>query len=225
MHRIVLLVLLACGHLHGMEYRVVQSATYNKQKNFTKLVHELAEQANKTTEYIATQFGTPIAKQYIDLLNELTRALSGNPFFKSRSIHEIIADGVDLNYTSDNHLPVLFCVIELGARPQTLTILSFLLRNGADIHITHPQEGTILDYAYKILFKVYVCFGSEQRKTTEDIFRFLIKIYCRSLSKDERKEIKGHYKEALLPKEDCSYLEMVIEKKELQRQLKKQKNS
>lgn len=179
---------------------------YGEQKEFTKLVHILAKKFNKSTVAIATAFATSTSKHYLTLVNQLDSAF----YWGSTSrVPSIIEQDVDVNYTKDdpNQPPILFLAIQLGGpSQQTLEIIKLLLKHGANIHDTHPKEGTIVKYTQHVRFGLYSFYGIEDRLALDTLMKLILKTFCESLNEDERKKINEEYgsKRNLLSEEQIS---------------------
>jgi hypothetical protein len=114
----------------------------NNIKSFTVLVHILANKYNSSTRNVAHKFGTPIAKQYIDLGDKFLnlRALQYGPFFVKRATN-LIDIGADVNFSSS------FLSFGIGLTPlssaifsQSVEIVRFLLTLGA-----YPSDGDLAE--------------------------------------------------------------------------------
>jgi len=81
--------------LINKELSILVNKMYGNQKGFATLMHILADKFGETTEAIAEQFGTPAAKVYLDLANQLNVAI-GNIDFDTAM--QLIQQGADVNY-------------------------------------------------------------------------------------------------------------------------------
>ncbi len=77
----------------------VKNLQGNTLKDFTKLVHILANKFNTTTQAVAEKINTPTARIYLTLGNELL-TLAGS-WRKEREIISFIQAGADINFTGD----------------------------------------------------------------------------------------------------------------------------
>lgn len=104
----------------------IHGACYDNLKDFTKLVHILADKFDKytifgvikflSTEIIAEEFGTQIAKQYTELNNELLKMTQESSWNPNRAevinkLEELIKAGADVNY-----LPAYSRNVKVGKR-------------------------------------------------------------------------------------------------------------
>jgi hypothetical protein len=71
----------------------------NDLKGFTKIVHMLANKFGMSTEAIAEKFNTATAKTYLELGNELM----GIQSFNLKKVRELIQEGADVNYSSNQY--------------------------------------------------------------------------------------------------------------------------
>ncbi len=88
-------------------YNIIKVSLINKQLNeminekygnlpgFTALVHTLAKKFNKSTKTIAEKFKTPTAEQYIQLSQNLLKAVKLNTIDE---VAKLIKQGADVNY-------------------------------------------------------------------------------------------------------------------------------
>lgn len=74
---------------------VLQGIRYDSLKEFTVLVHILANKFNSSAEKVATQFKTSTSDKYMRLAVELIEAIKNKNIDK---ITELIAQGADVNY-------------------------------------------------------------------------------------------------------------------------------
>ncbi len=78
--------------LYGIQYNI---------KDFTQLVHILADKFNTSTEHIAQEFNTPIAQKYLDLGRKLynLKVIRYSPLFVNR-VTQLMKDGADINFNT-----------------------------------------------------------------------------------------------------------------------------
>jgi hypothetical protein len=87
---------------------VVHGACYNNLKDFTKLVHMLADKFGNATSTVANKFGTEIAKEYIKKGRDLRDTDWEAPSFIVISIvKKKIEDGADVNFSEGGQLNTL----------------------------------------------------------------------------------------------------------------------
>lgn len=129
---------------------VLQGIRYDNLKNFTRLVHILADKFHITTQEAAHKIASslnnllPIAKQYENLASNLNQALENfhsythptkqEPLDARRNlIKRLIADGADVNYSSSLHsmpletaaihandIQLIKLLLDAGARPDKI---------------------------------------------------------------------------------------------------------
>jgi len=87
--------------------RALSGVQYDNLKNFTKLVHLLADKFDTTTHEVANEFNTLLAKNYIQLGEQLLQL--NNQFNQPNildkdnirnKIDQLINDGADVNFST-----------------------------------------------------------------------------------------------------------------------------
>ncbi len=78
------------------------NAAYGNLQGFTKLVHMLADKFDKPTKTVAEKFGTPVAKQYIELGDLLISKIGLIRFYREgiSEVTQLIKNGADVNYSA-----------------------------------------------------------------------------------------------------------------------------
>lgn len=132
--------------IHSIPNNLDQAITQVKHlqgkelKNFTKLVHILADKFDITTARTAATIGTPIAQTYLNLGKELKIAILSDPFNYDKII-ELIKNGADVNFSilsrrstplhnalSDEknkefNVELIKILLDAGAKPTTENLL------------------------------------------------------------------------------------------------------
>ncbi len=90
--------------LSNKELNKIVNEMYGNQKGFAALAHMLANKFNTTTEVVAEEFGTPAAKHYLDLGNQLNTAISSGKFNIAK---KLIEKGADVNYPAEIIISIL----------------------------------------------------------------------------------------------------------------------
>ncbi|HJZ24030.1 MAG TPA: hypothetical protein VJ201_06225 [Candidatus Babeliales bacterium] len=136
-------------------YKIPYDTIFNDQTAFAGLAHMLANKFDTTTETVAEEFGTPAAKNYLDLGNQLNAAIASGKFNIAK---QFIKKGADVNYPAEILISVLKNYTADGA-------IKDLKKRSETNHALHKmlyeehgdQKGfTVLVHALKNLFKVDV---------------------------------------------------------------------
>ncbi len=121
-------------------------------KDFTKLVHMLADKFDLTTQAVAVKFGTATERRYLDLVYKLKQAIRYHPA-DAKKIAQLIEQGADVNSTDlYSHTSILIEAVKEGANAQA-QIIKLLLDAGANPHhkdipsVLGDGNKTALDYA------------------------------------------------------------------------------
>lgn len=129
--------------------KIIESASamygtplYNNLKDFTKLVHILANKFNTTTLNVAEQFNSQIAKKYTELV-ELAINFIQMYGKESYLFNEWIKDGLDVNATINNDNTSLLMYAAFYGNTQ---VVKLLLNAGANPHYKNNQGKTALDF-------------------------------------------------------------------------------
>lgn len=117
-------------------------------KEFTTLVHILADQFNLSTKDIANKFNTPTSKYYVELGDKLR-----NYVFKSTSltnhideVTKLIEQGADVNYSKQSNSLTALHQAVMNINPK---MVQFLLDHGANQNLKYTGM-TALEWAQKI---------------------------------------------------------------------------
>lgn len=86
------------------QLNTIVNVMYGNPKVFTALVHTLANEFNTTTEAVAKKIGTPAAKHYLDLADQLNAAIS---YFNLDEAIQLIKQGADVNYPAELVIQIL----------------------------------------------------------------------------------------------------------------------
>ena len=78
----------------------VHGVQYDNLKDFTRLVHLLADKFDTRTDIIANEFRTPAAKTYSTLGYSLIKALGDNTPVGHAKVADLIQQGADVNFIS-----------------------------------------------------------------------------------------------------------------------------
>ncbi len=126
---------------------------YTDIKNFTKLLHALANRFNVTTEEVATQFVDEtkkapdgmayLGKQYLSFLQSLSDAIYKN---NVEQIKLLIQQGADVNSTNSNDRTTPL-IEAANKRTGDKEILVAFLNAGANPNHRDAKGKTALDYA------------------------------------------------------------------------------
>ncbi len=157
---------------------VLRGVRYDNLKDFTKLVHILADKFNTTTAKIAKEFKTPIAEKYVNLGNDLTFYMlmfdkDGNIKDPDR-FTQLINQGADVNYTGTEgsiyilgkgDFPDIQTPLIAAVKSGNSDLVKLLLNSGANPYYKTPAGTTALDEALFILKAV----RGDTRNTKEDI--------------------------------------------------------
>jgi hypothetical protein len=118
---------------------------FDNIKDFTKLVHMLADKFDASTNSVAMLFGTPIAKEYSNLGENLL-----DKVLFSYDIGSLIKQGADINFTTYRKIgreqkggrvtPLIYAVSNDYAKK-----IKALLDSGANPNYKSPQFGIALD--------------------------------------------------------------------------------
>lgn len=141
-------------------------------KEFTKLVHILADNFNVSTKEVAMMFNTPIAQQYIDLGEQLVILVYGDKLDPRRQMEiynktgklptnvdpqdiiTLIKNGADVNYISklDPKIDYKESPLSAAVFVENVALVNLLLEHGANpelvAHILDPF--TFITYSEKI---------------------------------------------------------------------------
>lgn len=90
--------------LTSKELNTTLNKMYGNPKVFTALVHILADKFNTTTEAVAEKIGTPAAKYYLDLAEQLNTEIS---YFDLNKAIQLIEQGADVNYPAELVIQIL----------------------------------------------------------------------------------------------------------------------
>ncbi len=124
---------------------IVYKEQYNNLQDFTNLVHILADKFNTTTEKIAEKFGTEIAKKYVSLGKNLTKAIFWHE--TKEEVKQYIKQGADVNYSDEQHSTPLIAAV----RSNRIDILTLLLNAKANPFYKHSTEGTALNFTVRMM--------------------------------------------------------------------------
>lgn len=114
----------------------LQGVRYDNLKNFTALVHILADKFNKSTCVVSLHFKTPIATEYEKLGNAL---LSCWPSTK------LIQQGADVNFIGyDPVKGKISTPLIMAARAGNVYLVELLLHAGANPYFESPEYGTAI---------------------------------------------------------------------------------
>ncbi len=108
---------------------ILQGVRYDNLKDFTKLVHILANKFNVPTEKIAKKFNTPIAQKYLQLCSDLFKKILMRSSIEE--LTQLIQQGADVNCSAK-------FVLQLGG---VNTALNYTIRLG-----TTDALKILLDY-------------------------------------------------------------------------------
>jgi len=155
---------------------------YDKLQDFTKLVHVLAKKFNTGTREIASEFETPIAKTYLDLIKKLFDAFND---MDNDAVANVIKDGADINFTTNT--------TKLNGVPMRLTkvttpILQCAIKQALD------NFGVVLSWNEDIaLIKLLIDSGAKQ-ESAEYYARYYLFPY--GIIKTENEEATNNQIEA-----------------------------
>jgi len=131
------------------KFSILHGVQFDNIKDFTKLVHILADKFNVSAQDIAYFFETPVSQKYRQLFNTFLRYLRENNL---EDIKKSIAQGVDIFSSKDGILPwYLHMMVKtnnlnpLHVKQPQLEIIKLLLANGADPNAKWNDK-TALDY-------------------------------------------------------------------------------
>jgi len=119
---------------------IVHNVRYDNLKDFTKLVHLLADKFDKSTadiasKFIASKFNTPIAHTYLNLgKNLLIFAGDRRPFRRIKMI-ELIDQGADVNFSTGIVRP-----LKTALKSYNFDVVKILLNFGAKITMDDLDE-------------------------------------------------------------------------------------
>lgn len=127
----------------------LQGAKYENLKDFTRLVHILANKFNASTEEVANLFGTKTAQHYLYLGKKVQ-----NIVFNSKGrigehvdeVNKLIAEGADVNYVAQSGMTALI----QAAMSLNPYMVELLLNHGSDPHYVHPFQDRALDLIKRI---------------------------------------------------------------------------
>ncbi|HJZ24029.1 MAG TPA: hypothetical protein VJ201_06220 [Candidatus Babeliales bacterium] len=95
---------------------------------FTEFIHVLSYKFNKNTFIIATKFGTPAAKAYLDLGNKLIKASNTNDI---KSATQLLKQGADPNFSDIYIIERIKSPLKQGVTIHPITTpLLLAIRNG-----------------------------------------------------------------------------------------------
>lgn len=121
------------------ELNAIINDMYGNQKEFTKLVHILANKFNKSTYEVANEFNTPFGEKYNSLNSQFMAAIN---LSNAENISNFINQGADINYSSNLNTPLI-----LATSKWNYEIIQLLLQYGANANFNNPTTGTALDFA------------------------------------------------------------------------------
>jgi len=133
------------GILHGVEFD-----TLFNLKDFTKLMHILANKFNVTTADVALKFNQGwIARQYLDLGYKLLGSDPESPSTLDDWI-ELIKEDADVNFSAHNYFYVVITPLNEAIRLAVPEAVELLLNSGAKVRPEDLDKAREIDYpSYK----------------------------------------------------------------------------
>jgi len=107
---------------------IVHKVQYDNLKDFTKLVHLLANKFGISTADIASKFNTPIAQTYLNLGNNLLSFVGDIRPATHVKIIELIDQGADVNFSSKGTRP-----LQKALASYNLDVIKILIKSGVKI--------------------------------------------------------------------------------------------
>lgn len=111
----------------------LQGVKYDNLEDFTRLVHRVAKKFKVPVNIIATEFGTPTAKTYITLSENLGNAVKNG---QTKEVEQLINQGADVHFLVNNNTILEFALGNISEN--TVKIVKILLDHGANPYAQAP---------------------------------------------------------------------------------------